>query len=121
MKTALFLLVLLTRNGAGDIHAAFVEAGNRDACVARERMVRALFAGSGIPVVGGGCFESTLRFTPFRHAEGSRRVRHFYTIRLGEERVEILPARDWASCLRAARLDPAGDLLCAGSAQRLLR
>ncbi len=114
---ALFLLVLLSQNGAGDINAAFVNTQSMAQCEQKAAMVRGIFASARIPILGYRCQKSELRFTPFGHVSSSRAPRHFYLIRFGSDKVEIQAATGWRDCMAAAAEKP--HHYCASSVQRL--
>lgn len=116
MNTGLFLLVLLSQNGAGDISAAFVGTENREQCRQKQALVEGIFSSARIPVLESRCIESDLRFTPFDHQASSRAGRHFYLIRFAERRVEIRPVDGWRGCMERAAKEER--LYCASSVQR---
>jgi hypothetical protein len=116
----LFLMILLTRNGAGDLNAAFVSTADRSECEQRMLAVKGIFLSAGVDVVEGRCIESEMRFSPFEHAHSSRQRRHFYLLRFTPE-VEVLAQPDWRSCWSGARANGGpGALYCASSVQRQL-
>ncbi|MCB1759588.1 MAG: hypothetical protein KDI68_07370 [Gammaproteobacteria bacterium] len=117
----LFLMILLTRNGAGDLNAAFVSTGDIGECQLRMLAVRGIFHSAGVEVVEGRCVASGLRFSEFEHARSSRQARHFYLLRF-EPGLEVLEQPEWRSChLNARNDDSPGLRYCASSVQRLLR
>ncbi len=115
---ALFLLVLLSQNGAGDVSAAFVGSDTREGCRQKEALVRGIFSSARIPVLESRCIRSRLRFTPFDHQASSRAERHFYLVQFTPEEVTVEPVDEWRSC--RAREAPEAGRWCASSVQRLL-
>lgn len=99
----LFLLILLTQNGAGDINAAFVTIPTRGQCEQKALMVASIFSSARIPILERRCIQSGLRFTPFEHLAGSRAPRHFYLLEFNPQGVEIQPQHDWRTCMQTQR------------------
>ncbi|KRT54355.1 hypothetical protein [endosymbiont of Ridgeia piscesae] len=119
MKT-LFLLVLLSRNGAGDINASFVNTQNFAQCQQKALLVKGIFLSAQIPVVESRCISSELQFSEFGHATSSGMPRHFYLIRFNSEAVTIRPIADWQSCIAMQQRDTGpGRLYCSSSIQSL--
>ena len=119
MKT-LFLLILLTQNGAGDINAAFVNTTTREQCQQKALAVAGIFSSAGIPILERRCIQSGLRFTPFEHQAGSRVPRHFYLLEFKPQGVEIQPMADWRGCMQGQRVrrKEGGRAYCASSTQQ---
>ena len=116
----LFLLVLLTRNGAGDIHVAFVNTQTLDECQQKELLVKGIFMSADIPVLESRCSRSELRFSEFVHASTSRMAHHFYLIRFDSEAVRVQKMPDWRSCMRKQAEGAAqGRIYCGSSVQTL--
>ena len=119
MKT-LFLLVLLTRNDAGDIGASFVNLETLVQCQQKETMVKGVFSSAGIPVIESRCVASDLQFSEFGHASSSSVIRYFYLIRFHEDVVEIKSVPDWQSCMIGKRqAGGKGRSYCSSSVQSL--
>ena len=118
MKT-LYLLLLLTQNGAGDINAAFVSADSMDACEQSRQKVAAIFQSSRIPILYQKCQQSDQRFSPFWHANSSASERQFYLIELLQEGegFKITPVEDYTACRKKPRLTPSEQTYCASSVQ----
>ena len=74
MKT-LFLLVLLTRNSAGDINASFVNTDTLEQCQQKALLVEGVFEAANIPVIESRCIRSELTFSEFNHASSSVMIR----------------------------------------------
>ena len=122
MKT-LYLLLLLTQNGAGDINAAFVNSGSPEGCEQSRLMVEAIFESRSIPVLYQRCLVSGLRFSSFEHADSTRALRHHYLIVPPTDNAElrIEPMVDHSSCLAALDEVSGRHAYCASSVQRLLK
>ena len=117
----LFLMVLLTRNGAGDLNAAFVNTLTLAECEQRMLAVKGIFLSAGVDVAEARCVRSGLRFSPFEHAVSSRQQRHFYLLRFAPADVRITLRSGWRDCMQGA--EDAGSesgIYCASSVQRLL-
>ena len=97
MKT-LFLLIILTQNGAGDINASFVNTETLQQCQQKSLMVEGVFKASNIPVIESRCIRSDLEFSEFNHASSSNMIRHFYLVHIDDQSIDITHAPDWKSC-----------------------
>ena len=118
----LFLLVLLTRNAAGDINASFVNTETLAQCQQKEAVVRGIFSSARIEIVESRCIESQLQFSEFAHATSSRMTRHFYLIHFNKEAVHIQKMGDWRSCMEKQRQGVnQGRVYCSSSIQSLLQ
>ena len=119
MKT-LFLLVLLTRNAAGDINASFVNTETLEQCREKAQLVAGVFQGAGIPVIVSRCIRSEFKFTEFQHAASSSLTRHFYLVHVTDDQVDITPVKDWETCRqRETQGKKTGQLYCSSSVQTL--
>lgn len=119
MKT-LFLLIILTRNGAGDINASFVNTGTLEQCQQKALIVEGVFKGAGIPVIENRCIRSELRFSEFSHASSSSMIRHLYLVHIDDESVGIRQVPDWLSCKEREKQGvDKGSLFCSSSVQSL--
>ena len=119
MKT-LFLLVMLTRNAAGDINASFVNTETLDQCQSKAQLVAGVFTGAGIPVLERRCIRSDLGFSAFSHETSSRMPRYFYLVHVDGEHVDITPVADWVTCRQQEKQGAGkGKLYCSSSVQRL--
>ena len=119
MKT-LFLLVLLTRNAAGDINASFVNTDTLDQCREKAQLVEGVFSGAGIPILESHCIRSELKFSEFSHTESSNMTRHFYLVHADAEDIDIKPVKDWPTCKQQEKQWAGkGSLYCASSVQTL--
>ncbi len=117
---SLFLLIILTQNGAGDITASFVNTETQDQCELKALVVEGIFSSARIPIIESHCVKSDLTFSPFGHSESSRQKRHFYQIQFGQARAEIKPLKDWRQCKSSET--KAGDsprIYCSSSLQQL--
>lgn len=116
----LFLMLLLTQNGAGDINAAFVSAETMDACELSRQRVAAVFESSRIPILYQKCQQSELRFTPFWHANSSATQRQFYLVELLQEgeSFQITQVKDYWACREKRGVNQSGQTLCASSVQQ---
>ena len=122
MKT-LFLLIVLTQNGAGDINASFVTTETPGQCHQKELMVEGVFKASNIPVILSRCIQSDLRFSGFGHSASSSMPRFFYLVRLDDEAVQIKQMPDWSTCMTQAKqgsVSVSGKTYCSSSVQSLL-
>ncbi len=108
----LFLLLVLTKNAAGDINAAFVNADNPAACVLKQEQLKGIFLGAGIPIVYSGCDSSRIIFPEYKHATSSLQKRYFYQITLNNKGFSIQSIKDWQEC----KSSPPG-VICASSVQ----
>ena len=102
MKT-LFLLVVLTQNGAGDINASFVNTQTLAQCEQKAEVVSAVFNASGIAILESQCVENDLQFTSFEHASTSRLINNFYLITIGDGDALIETVGNWRSCVTQAK------------------
>lgn len=102
MKT-LFLLIVLTRNGAGDINASFVNTETLEQCQQKSLMLEGVFTGSNIPIVERQCIKSELRFSEFSHAVSSNMIRNFYLVEFNKEKVKIEEMESWRVCHQQIR------------------
>jgi len=117
----LYLLLVLTRNGAGDISAAFVNSESLEACRVSQAMVEAIFTNQQIPLLYSDCRLSSQRFTPFEHVNTSRARRYPYLVDLGSSTPKIQSMADWQSCRRAEQNGDRGSRIhCVSSTQRLI-
>lgn len=122
-NTTLFLLLVLSQNGAGDIHASFVNSATLTDCRLSQAMVQGIISSQGISQVFAECVPSTLKFTAFNHLGSTRAVRYFYLINVdGTESIGIQPMQQWKACMAAQRHQQqvGKSSYCASSSQRLL-
>ena len=118
----LFLLIVLTQNGAGDINAAFVNTQTLEQCQQKALLVEAVFSSSNIPVIESRCSSSGLRFSEFGHASASSMIRYFYLVKLDEESLQIESMPDWYACMsRAKQAAGQGRVYCSSSVQSLVK
>ncbi|MEJ2592234.1 MAG: hypothetical protein P8178_12695 [Candidatus Thiodiazotropha sp.] len=117
--SALYLLLLLSQNGAGDINASFVNSDSLDACRQSMQLVESIFASRRIPLLYKGCMPSSLRFTLFAHSDTTQVTRYHYLIGVGGDSFTITPM-DRETCLAQARQRGGEGVYCASSIQRLL-
>ena len=117
----LFLLLVLTRNDAGDVNAAFVNTATASECAQKKALVEGIFLSAGVRVIESKCMESKLRFSKFAHASSSAMPRHFYLITAGEVQFSIKELPDWRGCMKAKQDHPnMKGAWCASSVQKLL-
>jgi len=117
----LYLLLVLTRNGAGDVSAAFVNSESLEACRVSQAMVEGIFVSQGIPLISSECRLSPLRFTPFEHVDTTRARRYHYLIDPQASTPQIRPVPDWKRCREGESQRPGERrIYCASSTQRLL-
>ena len=118
MLKTLFLLIVLTQNGAGDINASFVNTQTLAQCKQKAEVVSAVFNVSGIAILESKCLEHDLQFTPFEHASTSRLINNFYLITISEGDALIETVGNWRNCVTQAKKD-VGDKkhYCASSVQ----
>lgn len=120
MKT-LFLLVLLTRNAAGDINASFVNTDTLEQCQQKASMVAGVFEAADIPVIARRCIDSSLRFSDFSHASSSGMTRYFYLVHVDGDSISIEPVPDWRSCKQQEKQGTGkGKRYCSSSVQALI-
>ena len=98
MKTV-FLLIVLTQNGAGDINASFVNTETLEQCQQKALMLDGVFSASNIPVIESQCIQSKLSFSEFGHASASSKIQNFYHINFDNEVVQITNVLDWSKCM----------------------
>ena len=116
----LFLLVLLTQNGAGDINAAFVNTQTLEQCEQKALMIEGVFQAASIPVIEKRCINSPLLFTEFDHVVSSGMIRNFYTVTFSEQSVQVEAIPDWHTCMKKQNTkDIDGKIYCSSSAQSL--
>ena len=119
MKT-LFLLIVLTRNGAGDINASFVNTDTLEQCQQKALMVEGVFKASNIPVIESRCIRSDLEFSEFSHASNSSMIRNFYLLHVSDDSIDIKQMPDWMSCKTQEKQGVAqGSLYCSSSVQSM--
>jgi len=119
MKT-IFLLIVLTQNGAGDINAAFVNTETRYQCQQKALMVEDVFKASSIPVIESRCTNSSLRFSEFGHASSSAGIKNFYLVKFDESSVQITAMPDWSSCMQQQKAAAEqGRVYCSSSVQSI--
>jgi len=117
MKT-LFLLIILTQNGAGDINVSFVNTETLAQCQQKSLMVEGVFQGSNIPVIESRCIKSDLQFSAFAHASISSKIQNFYLIFFDEETVQVSVMPDWRTCVSQQNQGvKQGSVYCASSVQ----
>ena len=117
--SALYLLLLLSQNGAGDINASFVNSNSLDACRQSMQLVESIFSSRRIPLLYKGCMPSSLRFTPFAHSDTTQVTRYHYLIGVNGDSFTIAPMPR-ETCLARARQRGGEGVYCASSIQRLL-
>ena len=116
----LFLLVLLSRNGAGDINVSFVNTETLAQCQQKQLLVKGIFSSANIPIAESRCIGSELRFSEFGHASSTSMIRHFYLIHFRKEAVDIQKMPDWRSCMKEqAHGTDQGRVYCSSSIQSL--
>ncbi len=119
----IYLLMVLSQNGAGDIHAAFVNNASLSECEASKAAVEGIFRSQNIPLLYSQCNPSELQFTEYRHTPTTSASRYFYLVSINNEtEIEVTPAEQWQACVSGQReLQAAGNrVYCASSTQRLL-
>lgn len=116
----LFLLVLLSQNGAGDINVSFVNTETLAQCQQKQLLVKGIFSSANIPIVESRCIGSELRFSEFGHASSTSMMRYFYLIHFRKEAVDIQQMPDWQSCMQGqVRGVDQGRVYCSSSIQTL--
>jgi len=98
MKT-LFLLIILTQNGAGDINASFVNTETQQQCQQKASMLESVFRSSNIPVIENRCIESDLQFSAFSHASTASKIQNYYLVYFDANTVRVSPVPDWRTCI----------------------
>ena len=117
---SLFLLIMLSQNGAGDINASFVNTQTLEQCQQKALMVEGVFAASNIPILESRCIRSDMQFTDFGHASSSSLIKNFYLISLDEKNVMIETQSDWRSCMKKQNNDiKQSKVYCSSSVQSL--
>lgn len=116
----LFLLMVLTQNGAGDINASFVNTDSLEQCRQKSSMVENIFSAANIPILESRCLQSDLSFSEFDHASSSRMIKNFYLIHLNQDTLEIKTMPDWHSCKHLEKTAAGhGKIYCSSSVQSL--
>lgn len=119
MKT-LYLLIILTQNGAGDINASFVNTETLEQCQQKALMIESVFKASKIPVIENRCIHSDLKFSNFSHASSSGMIRNFYLVHVDDDSIDIKQMPDWKSCKQQEKQDvEQGQLFCSSSVQSM--
>ena len=119
MKT-LFLLVLLSQNGVGDINASFVNTETLTQCQQKQSLVSGVFSSANIPIIESRCISSELQFSEFGHASSSSTTRYFYLVQFDKEAVTIQQVPNWRSCMAKQEEEASGSpVYCASSIQSL--
>ena len=117
---SLFLLILLSQNGAGDINASFVNTQTLEQCQQKALLVEGVFTASNIPIIESRCIKSDLRFSDFGHASSSSLINNFYLISIDEKNVRIEKQSDWRSCMKNQSSDVKHNkVYCSSSVQSL--
>ena len=117
-----YLLVLLSQNGAGDINASFVNTATLEQCQQKALLVEGIFSSAKVPILESRCITSKLIFSEFEHATSTQMPRHFYLIHFDTERVNIRKMPDWKSCLHGKQAGVTqGHIYCSSSIQKLNR
>ena len=117
---SLFLLIILTQNGAGDINASFVNTETLQQCQQKALMVEGVFKASNIPVIESRCIKSDLQFSEFDHASASSKIQNFYLVNLDEKVVQISAIPDWSSCMEQQKSSvKQGRVYCSSSVQSI--
>ena len=116
----LFLLIVLTQNGAGDINASFVNTETLEQCQQKALMVEGVFKASNIPVIESRCIKSDLQFSEFGHASSSSLINYFYLIKFDDAVVQVEKMPDWSACMTQAKQGTVpGKTYCGSSVQSL--
>lgn len=120
---SLYLLLLLTQNGAGDINAAFVSSNSPEACEQSRLMVETIFRSRAIPVLYQQCLRSNLRFSPFAHADSTQVTRYNYLIvpPANNKALKIISIPDHKGCLEQRGKSESFTSYCASSIQKILK
>jgi hypothetical protein len=113
----LYLLIVLSQNGAGDINASFVNTETLQQCQQKALIVEDIFKASNIPVIESRCAKSSLQFSEFAHASSSVKIRHFYQVHFDETAVQISAIADWLSCMKQHKAAKLGRVYCSSSIQ----
>ncbi len=117
----LFLLVVLTQNGAGDINVSFVNTDSHEQCRQKISMVENIFSAANIPIIESRCLQSDLSFSEFDHASSSRMIKNFYLIHLDRDTLQIKSMPDWRSCKHLEKTAAGqGKTYCSSSVQSLI-
>ncbi|MBE9568278.1 MAG: hypothetical protein IMF14_06245 [Proteobacteria bacterium] len=117
----LYLLIVLTQNGAGDVNASFVNTESLQQCQQKAQMVSAIFITADIPVLTSRCMKSELQFSEFGHASAASRIRNFYLVDTDAEKIEITSVADWKTCVELKRrASSRKGVYCASSVQSIL-
>ena len=120
MKIA-FLLIVLTKNGAGDINASFVNTETLKQCQQKALTLERVFLTSNIPVVESDCIQSNLTFSKFSHVPSSSKTRNFYLVELGNGVFHIDRISDWRTCMMQAKQEVKNArIYCSSSEQSLV-
>ena len=123
ITSTFYLLLVLTQNGAGDVHASFVNATSLEECRISQAMLKGVFAAQGITLLYGDCRASKMQFTVFNHALSTSTERYFYLIDTDHAKSLLIePQPHWRACRIAQRhvSESGGTGYCATSTQRLL-
>lgn len=119
MKT-LFLLIILTQNGAGDINTSFVNTQTLEQCQQKALTVEGIFTASNIPVIESRCIQSNLGFSEFGHASASSMIRYFYLVEFDDEVLQLKKMPDWKTCMALAKQSTGvAKVYCSSSIQSL--
>jgi len=119
MKT-LYLLIILTQNGAGDINASFVNTQTLQQCQQKASMVEGVFKTAEIPVIESRCIRSDLKFSEFSHASSSSMIRNFYLVHVDDDSIDIKQIPDWQSCKQQEKQGvEQGKIFCSSSVQSM--
>ena len=117
----LFLLIVLTQNGAGDINTSFVNTETLVQCQQKALMLEGVFTASDIPVLEQRCIQSPLQFTDFGHAAAPSKIRHFYLVSMDDNAVQVENMADWPTCVtQAKQAKGKGRVYCSSSVQSLV-
>ena len=116
----LYLLLLLSQNGAGDINASFVNSDSLEQCRQSMALVEGIFSARKIPMLYRGCMPSPLRFTPFAHSDTSNVTRYHYLITVDGAQFNVEPLQSRTDCMERRRRSDSERVYCASSIQRII-
>ena len=116
----IFLLIVLTQNGAGDINASFVSTRTLGQCQQKASIVESVFKSSNIPVIEKRCIKSNQQASEFSHASSSSMIQNFYLIHFEGKTANITKQPDWRSCMESQKSGVnQGRVYCSSSVQSL--
>ncbi len=85
----LFLLILLTTNGAGQNAVSFVNTDSAEVCQQKQAMIGAIFERAGIHIAEQQCVATKAQYSKFGHEASSDAPRYHYMVDFSGDEVVV--------------------------------